>query len=40
MIPVTGDVAQQVVKLLDWLEDLDDVQDVHSNADLGEDAYA
>ena len=24
----------------DWLEDLDDVQSVYSNADLGEDAYA
>ena len=24
----------------DWLEDLDDVQNVYSNADLGEDAYA
>ena len=39
-IPVAGEVAQQVVKLLDWLEDLDDVQSVHANADLGEDAYA
>ena len=39
-IAVTGDVAQQVAKLLDWLEDLDDVQNVYSNADLGQDAYA
>ena len=39
-IAVTGDVAQAVAKLLDWLEDLDDVQNVYSNADLGEDAYA
>ncbi len=39
-IAVEGETAQQVVKLLDWLEDLDDVQDVHSNAKLGEDAYA
>ena len=39
-IAVTGEVAQQVAKLLDWLEDLDDVQNVYSNADLGEDAYA
>ena len=31
---------QQVAKLLRWLEDLDDVQNVYSNADLGEDAYA
>jgi YebC/PmpR family DNA-binding regulatory protein len=39
-IAVNGDVAQQVAKLLDWLDDLDDVQNVYSNADLGEDAYA
>ncbi len=39
-IAVSGETAQQVVKLLDWLEDLDDVQNVYSNADLGEDAYA
>jgi YebC/PmpR family DNA-binding regulatory protein len=39
-IAVAGDTAQQVAKLLRWLEDLDDVQNVYSNADLGEDAYA
>jgi transcriptional/translational regulatory protein YebC/TACO1 len=39
-IAVSGEVAQTVVKLLDWLEDLDDVQNVYSNAELGEDAYA
>jgi YebC/PmpR family DNA-binding regulatory protein len=39
-ITVAGDVAQQVAKLLEWLDDLDDVQNVYSNADLGEDAYA
>ena len=39
-IAVEGDTARAVVKLLDWLEDLDDVQNVYSNADLGEDAYA
>jgi YebC/PmpR family DNA-binding regulatory protein len=39
-IAVTGETAQQVAKLLDWLDDLDDVQNVYSNADLGEDAYA
>ncbi|MFZ6695785.1 YebC/PmpR family DNA-binding transcriptional regulator [Stenotrophomonas acidaminiphila] len=32
-IAVTGDTAQQVKKLLDMLEDLDDVQDVYSNVD-------
>ena len=39
-IAVEGETAQQVAKLLRWLEDLDDVQNVYSNADLGEDAYA
>jgi len=38
-ISVAGEAAQQVVKLLRWLEDLDDVQNVYSNADLGADAY-
>jgi YebC/PmpR family DNA-binding regulatory protein len=38
-IAVQGETAQQVAKLLDWLEDLDDVQNVYSNAELGEDAY-
>jgi YebC/PmpR family DNA-binding regulatory protein len=38
-IAVVGEPAQQVVKLLRWLEDLDDVQNVYSNADLGADAY-
>ena len=28
-----------MVKLLDWLEDLDDVQEVYSNADLPAEAY-
>ena len=37
---VEGETAQQVAKLLRWLEDLDDVQNVYSNADLGADAYA
>jgi transcriptional/translational regulatory protein YebC/TACO1 len=39
-IAVEGDTARQVAKLLGWLEDLDDVQNVYSNAELGEDAYA
>jgi YebC/PmpR family DNA-binding regulatory protein len=33
-IAVTGETAEQVGKLLHWLEDLDDVQNVYSNADL------
>ncbi|MFQ6311720.1 YebC/PmpR family DNA-binding transcriptional regulator [Lysobacter capsici] len=38
-IAVSGETGQQVVKLLNWLEDIDDVQNVYSNADLAEDAY-
>lgn len=38
-IAVAGDTARQVIKLLAWLEDMDDVQDVYSNADLPADAY-
>ena len=33
-IKVGGEVAEQVIKLLDMLEDLDDVQNVYSNAEL------
>jgi len=39
-VAVEGEHAEQVVKLLRWLEDMDDVQAVHSNADLGDAAYA
>jgi YebC/PmpR family DNA-binding regulatory protein len=39
-IAVEGETAQQVARLLHWLEDMDDVQSVHSNADLGDAAYA
>ena len=39
-IAVEGETAQQVVKLLRWLEDMDDVQNVYSNAELPEGAYA
>lgn len=34
-IAVDGDIAVQVRKLLAWLEELDDVQNVYSNAELG-----
>ena len=37
---VEGEVALQVKKMLDMLEDLDDVQNVYSNADLGDVAYS
>jgi YebC/PmpR family DNA-binding regulatory protein len=39
-IAVEGETAEQVKKLLAWLEDMDDVQNVYSNADPGDDAYA
>jgi YebC/PmpR family DNA-binding regulatory protein len=39
-IALTGETAQSVAKLLDWLEDLDDVQNVYSNADLPAEAFA
>ena len=39
-IDLAGDDAAKMQKLLDMLEDLDDVQAVYSNADLGQDAYA
>ena len=34
MVAVSGDHAEQVTDLLEWLEELDDVQDVYSNAAL------
>jgi YebC/PmpR family DNA-binding regulatory protein len=38
-VAVEGDTAQSVARLLEWLEDIDDVQDVYSNADLPAEAY-
>ena len=38
-VAVGGDTAESVRKLLDMLEDMDDVQNVYHNAELGEDAY-
>ncbi|WP_334131900.1 YebC/PmpR family DNA-binding transcriptional regulator [Silanimonas lenta] len=38
-VAVEGETAQQVVKLLDRLEDLDDVQHVYHNADLPDSAW-
>ncbi|TXI05259.1 MAG: YebC/PmpR family DNA-binding transcriptional regulator [Rhizobium sp.] len=35
MIALDGEAAASVSKLIDWLEDLDDVQNVYTNADLG-----
>ncbi|KTD00744.1 YebC [Legionella geestiana] len=36
MIPVSGDAAESLMKLIDALEDLDDVQDVYSNAEFSQ----
>ena len=33
-VAVSGEAAETLKGLLDWLEELDDVQDVHHNADL------
>ncbi|HEX5755185.1 MAG TPA: YebC/PmpR family DNA-binding transcriptional regulator [Arenimonas sp.] len=38
-VAVAGETAQQVLKMINMLEDLDDVQHVYHNAELGEDAY-
>ncbi|MFA7444084.1 MAG: YebC/PmpR family DNA-binding transcriptional regulator, partial [Lysobacteraceae bacterium] len=38
-IAVEGDTAKAVAKMLERLEDLDDVQNVYSNADLPAEAY-
>ena len=37
MLEVQGDDAEKIIRLLEGLEDLDDVQKVFSNFDLGED---
>jgi YebC/PmpR family DNA-binding regulatory protein len=39
-VRVEGDAAQQLAKLLDLLEDMDDVQKVYTNGDLDVDALA
>jgi YebC/PmpR family DNA-binding regulatory protein len=39
-IPVRGKDAEKLLKLLDTLEELDDVQKVHSNADVDESVLA
>lgn len=36
LVPVSGDEAQKVMKLIESLEDCDDVQNVFSNADIDE----
>ncbi len=39
-VPVAGDAAQALVKLIGMLEDLDDVQQVYSNMDISEEELA
>jgi YebC/PmpR family DNA-binding regulatory protein len=39
-VDVAGDEAQRVIKLLDALDDLDDVQKVYSNANVDESVFA
>ncbi|MBK1734116.1 YebC/PmpR family DNA-binding transcriptional regulator [Halorhodospira abdelmalekii] len=39
-VPVAGDDAEKTAKLIDRLEDLDDVQSVYTNAELPEEAFA
>jgi transcriptional/translational regulatory protein YebC/TACO1 len=37
MTPLDGDTALKMIKLIDALEDCDDVQKVYTNADLPDD---
>jgi transcriptional/translational regulatory protein YebC/TACO1 len=39
-VPLDLDAAKKFMKLVDALEDLDDVQNVYSNADLSDDVQA
>jgi YebC/PmpR family DNA-binding regulatory protein len=39
-VAVSGEAAESVSKLIDWLEDLDDVQNVYTNAKLPTAAYS
>ena len=39
-VPVEGDNAEKLIKLIDALEDNDDVQSVSANYDLAEDVLA
>jgi transcriptional/translational regulatory protein YebC/TACO1 len=37
-VPVTDkEIAEKIIKLTDMLEDLDDVQEVYTNADIAEE---
>ena len=39
-IDVGVDDAEKIMRLIDTLEDLDDVQDVHTNADFSDEVMA
>ncbi|MBA3582733.1 MAG: YebC/PmpR family DNA-binding transcriptional regulator [Gammaproteobacteria bacterium] len=39
-VVASGDDAAKIIKLIDMLEDLDDVQEVYTNADIADDAWA
>jgi len=39
LVPVDDEAGQTLIKLIDMLEDLDDVQEVHSNAELPDSLY-
>ena len=39
-VPLDADGAQKVMKLVDALEDSDDVQDVYTNADISDEVLA
>jgi transcriptional/translational regulatory protein YebC/TACO1 len=36
-VPLEKDAAEKILALIDALEDLDDVQNVHTNADISEE---
>ncbi|HSH84457.1 MAG TPA: YebC/PmpR family DNA-binding transcriptional regulator [Guyparkeria sp.] len=39
-VAVEGETAEKIIKLIDMLEDLDDVQEVYHNAEIPDEAYA
>ncbi len=39
-VPIDGDAARSVLRLLDALEELDDVQSVYSNFDISDEVLA
>ncbi|MBA2651701.1 MAG: YebC/PmpR family DNA-binding transcriptional regulator [Tatlockia sp.] len=39
MVPIDEELAESLIKLIDMLEDLDDVQEVHSNAEYPESIF-